>query len=288
MSELVPCSISSAAEPLAGTAPFALGWLIVEHPFSWGRDALTDSGLPSNVVAHVRRVQADGPLGFLAARRSGGDGRRRADAGPRTVWLAHCAPEGAAARVGTVGTLEEIVELDLLRLTEGHIPDFGESVAAPIEFVCTHSTRDACCAVHGRRRIATAPSDVWECSHLGGHRFAATSLFLPSGRLYGRLGPWHSPGEPDPRYLRGPCYLPPAAQAAECAVRVHADLDPEQHLRVVEVDSGDDTSTVRVRDATGRAWTVDCRWEIMDSPAACGGDRKSRRTWHTSIREEGT
>lgn len=288
MNEPIPCSTSAASEPLAGSAPFARAWLIVEHPRAWGADVLTDSGLPSTLVAHVQSAQAQGPLNFLAARRSASDGRRRSNPDLRTVWLAHCGERGGSARVGTIGDLQEITELDLWAVIEGRLPDFGDPVTGPIEFVCTHSTRDVCCAVHGRRRIATAPSDVWECSHLGGHRFAATSLFLPSGRLYGRLGPWEHPGEPDPRHLRGPCYLTPALQAAECAVRVHAAVGPEQHLSVVEVEADNDGCTVQVTDEGGFTWSVECRWEMIDTPASCGGEPKPRRTWHATIAQEGT
>lgn len=287
MSDPIPCSTSAAFEPLAGTAPFARGWVIVEHPYPWGVDALTDSGLPSTLVSHIQQAQTQGPLNFLAARRSSVDGRRRVDTDVRTVWIAHCAEGGGTVRVGTIGNLDEITELDLSAVTEGRLPDFGEPVTASIEFVCTHSTRDLCCALYGRRRIATAAPQVWECSHLGGHRFAATSLFLPSGRLYGRLGPWLRPGEPDPRHLRGPCYLTPPLQSAECAVRVHAALRPDQRLTTMEVDARDDGCTVRVSDETGSAWTVECRWEMIDAPASCGGDPKPRRTWHATIHEEG-
>lgn len=285
MSPAIPCSATSASEPLAGTAPFARGWVIVEHPFAWGHDALTDSGLPSPFVASIHRAQDEGQVRFLAARRSDVDGRRSSPDEARRVWIAHCAPEGGVARVGTVRSLEEITEMDLVGLAEGLVPEFGEPVAEPIEFVCTHSTRDACCAIHGRRRIATAPREVWECSHLGGHRFAATSLFLPSGRLYGRLGPWQGPGEPAPGFLRGPCYLPPAMQAAECAVRVHAALGAGRTLQLTEVDSSDDVFTVLARDEDGRTWTVECRSVMTHAPASCGGDAKPRRTWRTTIHD---
>ncbi len=30
--------------------------------------------------------------------------------------------------------------------------------------------------------------DTWECSHLGGHRFAATMMLLPTGDMFGWLG----------------------------------------------------------------------------------------------------
>ena len=66
------------------------------------------------------------------------------------------------------------------------------------------------------------PGRVWECSHVGGDRFAANVLVLPHGLLYGRVTAaafrtwWRPPtaagvlGE----LLRGRIGLPPAAQAA--------------------------------------------------------------------------
>jgi hypothetical protein len=34
---------------------------------------------------------------------------------------------------------------------------------------------------------ASRPNQVWECTHLGCHRFAPTGLLLPNGYAYGRL-----------------------------------------------------------------------------------------------------
>ena len=62
---------------------------------------------------------------------------------------------------------------------------------APIYAVCAHGTHDACCAIRGRPVAAALdqlrPGRVWECSHVGGDRFAANVLVLPSGVLYGRV-----------------------------------------------------------------------------------------------------
>jgi hypothetical protein len=38
-----------------------------------------------------------------------------------------------------------------------------------------------------RSMSAVAPDQVWQSSHLGGHRFAATAVCLPGGFQYGRL-----------------------------------------------------------------------------------------------------
>ena len=59
---------------------------------------------------------------------------------------------------------------------------------------------------------------MWECSHLGGDRFAANVLVLPAGLLYGRVLPFAAPefvaaaeaGEVVGALLRGRIGLPPA------------------------------------------------------------------------------
>jgi hypothetical protein len=59
--------------------------------------------------------------------------------------------------------------------------------------VCTHGRHDRCCAVRGRP-VAHAleqrwPDTTWECSHVGGDRFAANVVVLPSGIYLGRVEP---------------------------------------------------------------------------------------------------
>lgn len=65
--------------------------------------------------------------------------------------------------------------------------------------VCTHGNRDICCAKKGtpvwRALENHAPPHmvVWESSHLGGHRFAATLVVHPADQWYGRLRPENIP-----------------------------------------------------------------------------------------------
>ena len=82
-------------------------------------------------------------------------------------------------------------EDDLLRL---HLVDElvrVEPPDVPLALVCTQGQHDLCCAVEGRPVVAAADADsrfdAWECSHLGGDRFAANLLLLPSGILFGGL-----------------------------------------------------------------------------------------------------
>jgi (2Fe-2S) ferredoxin len=66
---------------------------------------------------------------------------------------------------------------------------------------------------------------VWECSHVGGDRFAPNVLVLPDGFYYGNLAPdeavttvqHHLAGAVAHEYLRGVVRYPPPVQAAVVA-----------------------------------------------------------------------
>ncbi len=157
---------------------------------------------------------------------------------------------------------------------EGPLP--GSVVTDPLLLVCTHGRRDRCCALDGRAlALAVGDTDVWECSHLGGHRFAPTALVLPTGYLYGRLDVSTAVsarkaaglGEVEPALCRGRSTWSPAGQVAELAVRAATGLRDADALTVVE--DGD----IRVHARDGRSWTVDV--EPADGPlrpASCGAD----------------
>ncbi|NEO90709.1 MAG: sucrase ferredoxin [Moorea sp. SIO3G5] len=63
--------------------------------------------------------------------------------------------------------------------------------------VCTHGSRDVCCARYGNpfycKALATVTElslsnvRLWKASHFGGHRFAPTAIDFPDGRYYGVL-----------------------------------------------------------------------------------------------------
>lgn len=83
-------------------------------------------------------------------------------------------------------------------------------------FVCTHGQRDACCAKYGygivcELRKEFGELEVFEVSHLGGDRFAASVLCFPSGDMFGHLRPGNvvqclravAQGNIDPHLWRG-------------------------------------------------------------------------------------
>jgi hypothetical protein len=222
----VRCAVAAQerADTMPGTAAPAAGFLLIEQPGGWGRQALTESQLDPRVGAGVSaRAIALGLRALLIRRpdrRSGlslPSGRRRwavvsSGSGREQTWW------------GDFGADDELLTLPL----DGSA---GEASEEPFFLVCTHARHDTCCAVDGRPVAAAlqraAPGRTWECSHVGGDRFAANVVALPHGIYYGRvqrddageLVAAHDRGDLVTRLLRGHSTAPPAAQAAVVEMR---------------------------------------------------------------------
>jgi hypothetical protein len=157
--------------------------------------------------------------------------------------------------------------------------DHGFSVVGHrMVFVCTHSGRDACCAMWGRALVGGltgSVDNVWECSHIGGHRFAPTALLVPGNLVLGRCSDddvhrWIDSGTVDAHPLRGPADLPAAQQAAFVfLLRQEPDLQPSD-LAVEETTPP--SGSVAIKASDGRRWQVDVtRSALPDTrPESCG------------------
>ena len=256
------------AEPLPGTAPVGDRLVCVEHLGAWPRTV--DEHPDPAVAGLAERARAAGRRLLLIRR----PGRRPPPDSPRTVLLADTGP--GAVRVGRL-VVEGPSELASIPLDDAHA---GEPVTRPLMLVCTHGTRDLCCAVDGlalARGLAETETDgIWECSHLGGHRFAPTALVLPTGYLYGRLDLVSAiearkaagQGEVEHGHCRGRAAWGPAGQVAELAVRAQTGLRDVDALLVARIDGPD----VLVTGPDGAAWAV--RVEPRpgpERPTSCGG-----------------
>lgn len=206
------------------TAPPAQRWLLIEQPGPWGRDALFESRFDA-AVAPLLAVRARAEhVRVLLVRRPGG---RLADSDRRWAY--------ADARPGSAGLWWSTRSADAELLEAPWDGSIGEPASGSTYLVCTHGGHDACCALRGRplaRALpASHPSDVWECSHLGGDRFSANVLVLPHGFFYGQvpadgaeLVAAHERGRVALPWLRGRAGVPPAGQAAQHHARSVLDL----------------------------------------------------------------
>jgi hypothetical protein len=113
-----------------------------------------------------------------------------------------------------------------------------ERVHESLILVCTNGRHDQCCANLGRplvRELRDSPwaERVWECSHIGGDRFAANVVVLPESLYFGRVDPQSAPallgalddGRIDLALFRGRTSLSLAEQAVEHFVRRELGID---------------------------------------------------------------
>ncbi len=292
LTDLSRCSAAfrDRGDPLAGSAPVASRWLLIEHPGPWSKNPLETPPLSETMGAQVERTCASFGGRVLLIRRPG---RRGSEEGQRS-WFAVDTVRGTWVH-GLWRTPD-----DLLRAATALGVELSDSDddASPMVLVCTHATRDACCAVRGRP-IATSmarrwPDEVWECTHLGGHRFAGTLLSLPDGACYGRLDPdmatavvaGHREGRAEARFLRGTTRWEPAVQAALAEVLKAHEPGPVDDAVPGVVDREGEVTLVEVlgRGALPESTRVRVVAEpLPDVPLSCGAGPKPHAAYRAEI-----
>ncbi|WP_394216192.1 sucrase ferredoxin [Brachybacterium vulturis] len=251
-----PCSDRSRerGDDLGATGGLGMRWLLVEVDGAWGPHAFLDSPVLERTLGRAIAVRAErAGLRPVAVRRFGlrADQRRA-----RTTmrWaIADSRPGHEKLRWGTIEDHAELLDLPL----DGTA---GEPTDRPAFLICTHGRHDRCCAVRGRPVAAALaeayPDETWECSHLGGDRFAATMILLPHGLYYGRvpapaavhLAAQYERGMIVPEHFRGRSARTPAVQAAEDHARHQLGEKRLEALAPLaeELGSGDEPTTVRL------------------------------------------
>ena len=212
-------------------------WLLVEFPGTWGRDPLHDATLPAPVrdaLTRATRAIARSRLLFIRRRHAPSVGCR--------VYVARTAPFAAVTSL-QLESLEDVANLDFVALSER--PAESDAPMHELVLICTHGQRDSCCGRRGYplydALCRRAELDVWQCSHVGGDRFAANAVVLPWGLFYGPVETAQSDafadsilrGEILVDAFRGRSSFSRPAQAAETFVRRASGIVGRDALRVV-------------------------------------------------------
>jgi hypothetical protein len=182
-------------------------------------------------------------------------------------------------------SLGDLLDLDVTSLLEGRGPR-ASSAAGPLVLVCTHGRRDRCCARLGppivKAVMETNAIELWQTTHLGGHRFAPTLVFLPQGLAFGRLQTHELPslvsscmqGRLEHLHrFRGRTFDAPAAQAADYFVRRHTGVGDIEGLCVRAIREHGDRVAVDIEVAGRGGHTVELVRQTLRSRIAtsCGG-----------------
>jgi hypothetical protein len=232
-------------EPLGATASTIDRWLLVEYRGLWSSDALAGSGLSDQVKGRLRELRSAEPRTRLLL-------IRRPDRRHHPSLAVYVAD----SRDGH----ERLARLDITHHEDLRgIDPWTQS--APIDdalfLACTHGKHDPCCARYGRPLFEALSEQVgaesaWQCTHVGGDRFAANAVCLPHGVYYGRVERDDVPSLVD-EYLAGRISLahyrgrscwPFAVQAAERRIRAEEGLTSFADLSLDAVEHVGDRWTV--------------------------------------------
>lgn len=176
---------------MASAPEASRAWLLVEHPGPWPPEA-AEAGFPAPLAQTVAAAAALGIRVQLIRRP--GPAERLSPRQPRVVYAGWTAGNAPWLRYGTVpADLDGAApDLDLVALADGQAISFGEPAPGPVFLICGHAKRNVCCGRLGvslaRAMAARFPGQIWQTTHVGGHRFAANLVILPHGLYYGPVG----------------------------------------------------------------------------------------------------
>ena len=269
-------------EPVMATASQVSSWLLVEVNGPWGKDAVVQSELGPHAPLVWRKAMQRQGIRVLAVRRDlrGHDAHEHDGLTLVHVRAPRPGVRDAVASRRVIADLHEVVSATAAlaaghELGPGWIDDERRYV-----LVCTNGRHDACCATFGRPLVRALresrwADQVWECSHIGGDRFAGNIVLLPDSLYFGHCdGPAaervlsaHDDGRLDLANFRGRSTFRMPEQAAEQFVRAELGLDALDAVRSIDaLEDGRHRVTVAAAGGGSASYVVTIERVTTPSP----------------------
>ena len=178
------CSLNSTnlQEDIFATASYFTKLLLVEYNFPWPENPLTNNHLPQEINDYL--------LHFKKAAKSN-----------RVLFVKNKQKANLQINIFAINNLWEqpytnhfifTDHKELLNFSEADLFTINPENKLPglLYLVCTNGKKDKCCSKFGVpvfKQLSQLAANVWECTHVGGDRFAPNVLALPCCIFYGSL-----------------------------------------------------------------------------------------------------
>lgn len=193
----------------------------MEHPAAWSAKAFPDDRLPRSIQKALRQKVRSYPHGRPLLIR-----QQHPHQSPPELqgFLVHSREQNPQVFRLRGSSYEELLACE------------PEPWTKPLYLVCTHGAHDKCCAKFGFATYCAtrelAAENVWECSHVGGDRFAGNVICLPHGIYYGNvfaedtraIVEAYEKNQVVLKHYRGRSCYPKAAQIGEYFVRTESGI----------------------------------------------------------------
>ena len=193
MEETLTCAAESRIlnEPLAGTVKPTGIFFLIET------DALEYGGWAHEIVKTISKKGDFAPYAqhLLSVPHSKILLIRKPRVNGMNVYIAITNQDVPKLYHTTLSTYADLLNVDLATVAPDTIPQInGRDMSEVKELyaVCTNGKHDACCSTFGmpvyNALLQHADEDnVWQVTHIGGHRMAGTMIAFPQGIYYGHL-----------------------------------------------------------------------------------------------------
>lgn len=263
-------------EMLAGTAVNANVWFLLQYDRPWQAKATTDNDLPPHIqewLGQQLTAAGNGRLQFI---------RQHPTFAPLTFFIAIVDQHPPRLYEFQLTHYDDLLILDIPAIIAGDKAYEAYHRLAPLYLICTNGKRDRCCAKFGaamfRAMQEAVGSAVWQTTHLGGHRFAATGMVFPQGDCYGHLSPdmlhdwttavaYHQILIP---HYRGHAALSPVEQVADAHLRQQLNLTANDAVQVTAVRPQSDTEWQIELQAQSQTYRLHVTQTATPIFASCG------------------
>jgi hypothetical protein len=276
---------------LIGTATWGDVWFLLEHVGRWGYKAFGESNLHKEVKEYLSAIrQSEHRVRVQLVKQPASSERQGV-----YFFIAQISELDPRLYEFQLNSYEDLLDLDLLTYAAGEAGDSAHLRPEPLFLGCVNGKRDKCCARYGlaaqKSMVKVAGDDVWQSTHIGGHRYAPNLLFFPHGVNYGRATPEETKvlvqayqmGEIVLHNYRGRVCYPAPVNAAEYFWRAETGQRKLPGLRLEELaESGLDRWRVRftsMPDGDTHSLEVERRHSEHTTFVSCRGDKQKPETW---------
>ena len=187
------CSAESRAanERLAGSFKPADTFFLIQSELAgyggWAHETVKRAQAEGDFAPYLRHLMSVGRAKALFIRRPATKGKN--------FYIASTNQPRPRIFHTELRDYDELLSLDLESVGDGKTPRISGRDMDEIDelyTVCANGRHDPCCALHGtpvyKALVEGAGVDkVWQTTHIGGHRLAATMIAFPQGIVYGHL-----------------------------------------------------------------------------------------------------
>lgn len=275
-----------AKEQLFGTASKVDVWFLLEHTDTWAAKAFSASKLPESVKERLSFYTDSIPDSRIQLIK-----QSSLPASPINFYIGISHEQNPVLYRFQLGRYEDLLALDIPHVLGGSSKYKGFVTEEPLFLVCTNGNRDKCCARYGlqvyREMSKLSERSVWQCTHIGGHRFAANVLCFPHGIYYGRIR-GNKIFDLIEEYKKGQIYLegyrgrscyPSHVQAADYFLREERGIREISAFYLSEIESvAQDSWIVRFSEAYGggmHSVHISLEKSAFKNYLSCNDDEKS-------------